>query len=33
MARVFKASGILYSNGETIGSTKYRIAGDYLGGS
>lgn len=30
MARVFKASGILYSNGETIGSTSYRIAGEYL---
>lgn len=30
MARVFKASGILYSNGETIGLTSYRIAGEYL---
>ena len=30
MARVFKASGILYCNGETIGLTSYRIAGEYL---
>ena len=30
MARVFKASGILYSNGENIGLTSYRIAGEYL---
>lgn len=32
MARVFKASGILYCNGETIGLTSYRIAGEYLEG-
>ena len=30
MARIFKASGILYSNGETIGLTSYRINGEYL---
>lgn len=30
MARVFKASGILYCNGENIGLTSYRIAGEYL---
>jgi len=30
MAKRFKASGILYADGEHIGLTKYRIAGDYL---
>ena len=30
MARIFKASGILYCNGENIGLTSYRIAGEYL---
>lgn len=30
MAKRFKASGILYADGEPIGLTRYRIAGDYL---
>lgn len=32
MARIFKASGILYCNGENIGLTSYRIAEEYLEG-
>lgn len=30
MAKQFKASGILYSDGEKIGTTEYKIASDYL---